>query len=112
MSKEPYIPAKPEDLGREAEAWDLRRLDPRNWSDSPEAIPRVKASTMISLRVPAQMLTILKIFARREGIGYQVLLKRWLDDRIREERGKLKEGAIESNEATSLGADTDEVIVV
>jgi len=32
-------------------------------------------------------------FARRERIGYQVLMKRWLDDRIREERDKLREKA-------------------
>ncbi|MBI2378911.1 MAG: hypothetical protein HYV07_33255 [Deltaproteobacteria bacterium] len=31
------------------------------------------------------MLLVLKKFARREGVGYQVLMKRWLDDRIRAE---------------------------
>jgi hypothetical protein len=38
------------------------------------------------------MLTILKAFARREGIGYQVLMKRWLDERISEERDELSTG--------------------
>ena len=46
---------------------------------------RAKASESISLRLPKPMLVILKEFARREGIGYQVLIKRWLDDRIRAE---------------------------
>ena len=31
------------------------------------------------------MLDILREFARRKGIGYSVLIKKWLDDRIREE---------------------------
>jgi hypothetical protein len=69
--------------------WDLRVLTPHGWQDAPEAIPRIGASTTISLRMPTQMLSILKAFAQREGIGYQVLLKRWLDERIREERDKL-----------------------
>ena len=39
------------------------------------------------------MVTILKEFARRQGIGYKALMKKWLDDRIREERDKLREKA-------------------
>jgi hypothetical protein len=62
---------------------------PDDWQDAPEAIPRVGLSKAISIRIPAPMLAILKAFARREGIGYQVLMKRWLDERIREEREKL-----------------------
>ena len=64
-------------------------LSPRDWQDAPEAIPKAGASTAISLRIPTPMLAILKAFAEREGVGYQVLLKRWLDERIREERDKL-----------------------
>lgn len=89
MSGFSYKPASPEELKREARDWELRVLTPCDWQDAPEAIPRVGASTAISLRMPTQMLAILKAFARREGIGYQVLLKRWLDERIREERDKL-----------------------
>ena len=39
----------------------------------------------ISIRFPEQQLVVLREFARRQGIGYQTLIKRWLDDRIREE---------------------------
>ncbi len=41
--------------------------------------------------MPTKMLTVLKEFARREGVGYQVLLKAWLDDRICAEAAKFKE---------------------
>jgi hypothetical protein len=44
----------------------------------------------ISIRLPRQMVAILKEFARRSGIGYQVLMKRWLDERIRQERKRLR----------------------
>ena len=77
------------DLEIEARNWDLRVLTPEDWHDAPEAIPQAAASTMISLRMPIQMLTILKAFAQRQGVGYQVLLKRWLDERIRKERDIL-----------------------
>lgn len=89
MSKLNHGPASPEELEREAKEWDSRVLTPRDWIDEPEAIPRVGTSTAISLRMPTQMLDLLKAFARRQGVGYQVLLKRWLDERIREERDKL-----------------------
>lgn len=89
MSKLTYKPASQEELQQEARDWDIRVLTPRNWQSAPEAIPRAAASTTISLRIPTQMLSILKEFAQRQGVGYQVLLKRWLDDRIREEREKI-----------------------
>ncbi len=93
MNTPNHKPASREELEREAEDWDRGVLTTRGWQDAPEAIPKVGASTSISLRVPNEMLAILKAFARRQGIGYQVLLKRWLDDRIRDERDKLaKEG--------------------
>src|SRR4051794_40780524 len=75
-----------QELAEEARRWDSRELTPAGWQDATEAVPRAKASESISLRLPKPMLAILKEFARREGIGYQVLIKRWLDDRIREER--------------------------
>jgi len=94
MSREDRRPDSAEDLAREAADWDLRRTVPDEWQDAPEAIPRVGLSKAISIRIPAQMLSILKAFARREGIGYQVLMKRWLDDRIREEREMLSTSEI------------------
>ena len=40
---------------------------------------RARESTQINIRLPCQMVEILKEFARRAGIGYQVLMKRWLE---------------------------------
>jgi hypothetical protein len=74
------------ELAEEARRWDSRELTPAGWEDAPDAVPCAKASESISLRLPKAMLAVLKEFARREGIGYQVLMKRWLDDRIRVER--------------------------
>ncbi len=76
-------------LAIEAQEWDSGKRHPRDWEDVLPTTPHIPSSTLISLRVPATMLLILKEFARREGIGYQVLMKRWLDDRIKEERDKL-----------------------
>jgi hypothetical protein len=82
--------ATDEELAEEARRWDSREVTPAGWEDAPEAIPRAKESTAISLRLPVQMVAILKEFARRFGIGYQVLMKRWLDERIRQERERLR----------------------
>ncbi len=98
MNSDNYVPASKEQLAREALLWDSGSLRPDDWIDAPEAVPRSGAATPISIRVPTQMLAVLKAFAKREGIGYQVLMKRWLDERIREEHSKLstleEEGAV------------------
>ncbi|MDP6454872.1 MAG: CopG family antitoxin [SAR202 cluster bacterium] len=91
MKKKAYRPASIEELEREALKWDQGAMPRVGWEDATELAPNASKSTAISLRVPTDMLTILKEFARRERIGYQVLMKRWLDDRIREERDKLRE---------------------
>jgi hypothetical protein len=78
------------ELAEEAKRWDSGQLTPAGWEDVPGAVPRARQAVAISLRVPAPMLTILKEFARREGIGYQVLMKRWLDERIRAERDRRR----------------------
>lgn len=82
--------ATDEELADEARRWDSGELTPAGWEDAPDAVPRAKASESISLRLPKAMLVVLKEFARQEGIGYQVLMKRWLDERIREEHQKRK----------------------
>src|SRR5262245_8616523 len=79
-----------EELAEEARRWDQREVTPAGWEDAPEAVPRSKESVPISIRLPRQMVEILKEFARRAGIGYQVLMKRWLDERIREERERFR----------------------
>ena len=43
----------------------------------------------ISIRMPKDMLMIIKEFANRQGIGYQVLMKQWLDDRVKTEAKKF-----------------------
>ncbi len=80
-----------EELAREASRWDSREMTPDDWENAPTAVPRSGETVPISLRMPQTMLRILKEFARREGVGYQVLMKRWLDDRIRSERVQMRE---------------------
>jgi hypothetical protein len=79
-----------EELAEEALRWDSGELTPSGWTDAPEAVPRAKESVAISIRLPRRMVAILKEFASRSGIGYQVLMKRWLDDRIRQEHERVK----------------------
>jgi hypothetical protein len=85
MSKKRMTDAE---LAEAARRWDSRELTPAGWDDATDAVPRAKASEAISLRLPLPMLAILKEFARREGIGYQVLIKQWLNDRILRERAQ------------------------
>lgn len=77
-------------LAEEAAEWDNRRRTPSGFVDDPDAVPRASEATAISLRMPNTLLELLKRFAEREGIGYQVLIKRWLDDRVRMERERLR----------------------
>src|SRR5262245_8379037 len=83
--------ATDEELAEEARRWDNRQLTPAGWEDAPDAVPRAKESLQICIRLPCQMVEILKEFAKRSGVGYQVLMKRWLDERIREERDRLRQ---------------------
>ena len=78
-------------LADEAARWDSGELTPAGWSDAPDAIPRVRESKAVSVRFPTSMLSMLKAFARREGVGYQVLLKQWLDERIRQEAAAMRD---------------------
>jgi hypothetical protein len=80
-----------EQLAEEARRWDAREITPADWEDAPEAVPRAKESMQINIRLPCVMVAILKEFARRSGIGYQVLMKRWLDERIRQERHRFQQ---------------------
>src|SRR5262245_38054193 len=80
-----------EELSEEARRWDKREVTPAGWEDAPEAVPRAKESVAISIRLPCRMVEILKEFGRRAGIGYQVLMKCWLDERIRQERERFRQ---------------------
>jgi hypothetical protein len=85
--------ATPEQLAEEVRKWSSRETTPNGWNDAPEAVPRFGESKQISIRLPVQMLQILKEFARRQGIGYQVLIKKWLDLQIRSEAATLTRSA-------------------
>jgi hypothetical protein len=80
-----------EEMAEEARRWAAGELPPGGLVDAPDAVPRAKESVSISIRLPRLMVEILKEFARRSGIGYQVLMKRWLDERIRQERKRLRQ---------------------
>jgi hypothetical protein len=77
-------------LAAEAAEWDSRHRTPSGFTDDAEAVPRAHEATAISIRIPTALLALLKQFAEREGLGYQVLIKRWLDDRVRLERERLR----------------------
>jgi predicted DNA binding CopG/RHH family protein len=79
-----------EELAQEAADWDNRRRTPSGFVDDPSAVPRAQEATAISIRMPNALLVLLKKFAEREGVGYQVLIKRWLDDRVRAERESMR----------------------
>lgn len=79
-----------EELAAEAADWVNRRLTPSSFTEAPSAVPRAREATAISLRMPTALLELLKKFAERDGVGYQVLIKRWLDDRVRVERDRLR----------------------
>ncbi len=79
-----------EDLADEARKWDEGELTPAGWEDAPEAVPRGGESTSLNLRLPRLMVQILEEFAQRAGVPPQVLVKRWLDDRIRQEHEQRK----------------------
>ena len=81
-----------EELAKEATRWS-QGARPTDWVDAPDAVPRNAESVSISMRVPGRMLDILREFARREGVGYQVLMKRWLDERIRKEAADVRRRA-------------------
>jgi predicted DNA binding CopG/RHH family protein len=74
------------EMAEEARRWAEGELPSEPLVEAPDAVPRTKETEAISLRLPKKMLAILKEFARRQGIGYQVLMKRWLNERIGEER--------------------------
>lgn len=78
-----------EQLAREVCEWENGTFLKAKWIESPEAVPRSGESKAISIRLPVKMLEILKLFAEKKGIGYQVLIKQWLDERIRQERDRM-----------------------
>jgi hypothetical protein len=82
-------------LAAEAAEWSDGTRTLAGWVDAPDAVPRSAESVAISIRLPKPMISILKGFANRQGIGYQVLMKRWLDERIRQEAESLLAGRVQ-----------------
>ncbi|MCI0741643.1 MAG: ribbon-helix-helix protein, CopG family [Gemmataceae bacterium] len=91
-----------EELAREAQLWDSREATPADWDDAPDSVPRAAESEAFSIRLPKKQLALLEEFARRQGISCHVLIKRWLDDRMRSEYASLKgaTGAVEGSSAS------------
>ena len=81
--------ARRKDLADEAAAWTDGRFASASWRDAPEAVLTNVASIAVSIRFPKPMLEVLRAFAAREGVGYQVLIKRWLNARIAGEKAKI-----------------------
>lgn len=79
-----------QEMAEEARRWAEGKPPTEQMVEVPESVPRAKESVAISIRLPRQMVDILKEFAKRSGIGYQVLIKRWLDERIRREHQNQK----------------------
>ena len=91
-------------LSEEVVMWDRAKLIPKDFIDAPEAVPRSSESTAISMRIPFALLEILKAFAEQNGIGYQVLMKQWLDERIKMESEGLRSEARRTLEKTTYRA--------
>ena len=82
---------KDEDRARRAQLWSEGELSGEDWIEDERGLPRGLESEQISLRLPRRLLAVIRGFAKRRGIGYQTLLKDWLDDRARyEARRELK----------------------
>ena len=84
----------PIDLAREARRFSADNNFDRDggWSAVDDKSDLDGATVAISVRLPGRQLQLLKEFARREGVGYQTLMKRWLDDRLRDEFEAMREG--------------------
>ena len=81
--------ASAEELAAEVQKWESGAYADESWRDAPEAVVRQSESVAVSIRFPKQMLEVLRVFAEREKIGYQVIIKRWLDERIAQEYERL-----------------------
>jgi hypothetical protein len=88
------------DRARRARLWGEGKLSGKDWLDDSRAIPHLRESEQISIRLPKRLLTLLRTLAKRRSIGYQILLKDWLDDRAREEARR------ELGRSTGLTAET------
>jgi hypothetical protein len=59
--------------------------------DAPERIPHQDEAEIARFLLPKIQIEILKEFAKRNNVTLSLLVSRWLRDRIRQERDKLKD---------------------
>ena len=88
-----YKPAPGEKLAEEARLWDSGALRPADWLDAPRAVPRFAESATVSVRLPKRTLAVVEAFAKREGVGCDALVSRWVDERIMEESANIDAAA-------------------
>lgn len=74
-----------QDRADRARLWDEGKLSGKDWIQDEDSIPRAQESEQISIRLPKRLLSVLRGLAKRRSIGYQVLLRDLLDERVREE---------------------------
>ncbi len=112
MSKKQISEEKMAEMIAEAERWNPKTPPIGEFVDAPEAVPRHRETEMISLRMPVKLLEIVKEIARRNGVGYQVQLKRWMDEKVREYSEQAKATARVPAGPLELGQLSAEVAVV
>lgn len=81
-------PIDREALAEEARKWDDGEIDFSEWEDAPEAIPQ--RYEHITLNIPKKMFDVLTAFARRDGMDFRAVIRKWLDERIRHEAAEMK----------------------
>lgn len=53
--------------------------------DAPEAVPRHAEATAVTLQLPTEWLNVIREFANRKRVSPEVLMARWIDERVRAE---------------------------
>lgn len=83
-----------EDMSKRPEDLDIERL--RLTSADREQMANARSATgVVSLRLPRRMLRALRDHADRRHTGYQVLLKRWIAERLQRESHAYLEAVYE-----------------
>ena len=79
-----------EDLAALADQAEAEAKDPTRWRETPASAARRPERqkwlddnmTSVTIRMPNQMLELLRAAAAVEGIGYQTLMKKWLHQQL------------------------------
>lgn len=82
-----------EERAKEAARWTPKEPASTGWVDAPEAHPvPPEEIERFYIPLPKNLAYMLREFAGRAGLNEQVLVKQWLDDRVKVEREKLQNG--------------------